>query len=98
MHVAAGHPSTETDYFPGVMRGDLVVDLRQIEYVLDAVVAVVGVEWPEAEELLLSLRPHLMEAVLVLVYAVTCLVTLQDLVQAYRPDVAALLDHILSPA
>lgn len=57
-----------------------MVDFREIEDILYAILPIIGIEGPFAEEVDLSLRPHLVEAVLVFVYAVAGLVSLQDLV------------------
>lgn len=79
-HIAAGHPLTESNDLLGMLRCDLVVDFREIEDILDAILAIVGIEWSLTEEIDLSLGPHLVETIFVPIYAVTGLVSLQDLV------------------
>jgi hypothetical protein len=74
----------------------LSIDLGQVEHISDAIVAVLGVDGSFAEEGEVALGPHLVVLLLVLVDAVTGLVTLVDVVETGRADVDALCDYLLA--
>ena len=70
--------------------------LGQIQYVLDAVLAIVRIEGSLTEETDVSLGPHLMVLVFVLIYPMSCLILLQDFVEAGSFNIVALSNCILA--
>lgn len=94
--VATGYPLAQADGLLGVLRCDFVVDFREIEDILDAILSIVGVEWSFTEEINFSLRPHLMKTIFVFVYTMAGLISLQDFIETDSLDIITFLDHILS--
>lgn len=94
-HVTACQPLTKIDCFLRMLCLYLMVNFWQVEHILDAIFAIIWMHGSFAEEFHLALRPHLVETILVLVYTVTCIISLQNLVQTQCFDIAALLKQIL---
>ena len=72
------------------------MDLWQVQYVFDAVLSILWVEGSLAEETNVSLGPHLMVLVFVLVDSVPGFILLQDLIETRSFDIVALSYCILA--
>ena len=72
----------------------LLIDLRQVQHILYAVFLIILMHGPLAKVFYLSLRPHLMESILVHIQSMSCLIHLENLIQPHSLYIHALIDHI----
>lgn len=94
--VLLAHPICNIFSLPVQARDHFSIYFRKIKDISNAIVSIFWINGALTEEAKISLRPHLVEFILVLVYTVWCLVFLKDFIQARGFYVVAIADYLFT--